>query len=126
MRGIGADGVKVSHLLHVDDTLVFYEAQEEQMTFLCWLLMWFETISRLRVNMDKSELILVGRVKNVEDLALELGCKVGSLPSTCLRMSLGALFKSMAAWDGIEESFNKRLAMWKWQYIFKGGRITLV
>ncbi|RVW87039.1 hypothetical protein CK203_048366 [Vitis vinifera] len=98
---------------------------EEQMTFLCWLLMWFETISRLRVNMDKSELILVGRVKNVEDLALELGCKVGSLPSTCLRMSLGALFKSMAAWDGIEESFNKRLAMWKWQYIFKGGRITL-
>ena len=27
--------------------------------------MWFEVISRLRVNLDKSELIPVGRVENV-------------------------------------------------------------
>ena len=35
------------------------------MMFLRWLLMWFEAISGLRVNMDKSELIPLGRVKNV-------------------------------------------------------------
>ena len=39
------------------------------MTFLCRLLMWFEAISGLRVNLDKSELIPVGNVENVEDLA---------------------------------------------------------
>ena len=32
----------------------------------------------------------------------------------------------MAAWDGIEERFRKRLAMLKRQYISKGGRITLI
>ena len=41
-------------------------------------------------------------------------------------MSLGAPFKSVAAWDGIKERFCKRLAMWKRQYISKGGRITLI
>ena len=59
--------------------------------------MWFEVISRLKVNLDKSELILVGNVDNVEELASELGCKVGSLPSLYLGMPLGAPFKSMAA-----------------------------
>ena len=96
------------------------------MTFLCWLLMWFEAISSLKVNMDKSELILVGSVENVEDLASELGCKVGSLPSTYLGMLLGAPFKFVVTWDGVEERFHKRLAIWKRRYIFKGGRITLI
>ncbi|RVX12745.1 hypothetical protein CK203_011794 [Vitis vinifera] len=119
LRGKGDEGVKVSHLLFVDDTLIFCEAWEEQMMFLWWLLMWFEAISGLRVNMDKSELILVGRVENVEDLVAEIGCKVGSLLFTYLGMPLGALFKSVVVWDGIEERFYKRLAMWKRQYIFK-------
>ena len=121
VRGRGSEGVA-----DADDTLLFYEASQNQMTFLCWLLMWFEANSGLRVNLDKSELISVGRVESVEDLASELGCKVGSLPSTYLGMPLSAPFKSVVAWDRVEERFHKRLAMWKWQYISKGGRITLI
>ena len=59
--------------------------------------MWFEVILGLKVNLDKSELIPVCNVDNVEELASELGCKVGSLPSLYLGMPLGAPFKSMAA-----------------------------
>ena len=51
--------------------------------------------------MEKSELIPVGRVENVEELVEELDNKVGRLPSTYLGMSLDAPFKSVAAWDGI-------------------------
>ncbi|KAJ9693945.1 hypothetical protein PVL29_009766 [Vitis rotundifolia] len=83
------------------------------MMFLWWLLMWFEAISGLRVNLDKSELIPIGRVENVEEFAFELGCKVGRLPFTYLGMLLGAPFKSVVAWDKIEERFRKRLTMWK-------------
>ena len=61
--------------------------------------MWFEAISRLRANLGKSELISVGRVENVEELADEFGYKVGKLPSTYLGMSLGAPFKSVVAWE---------------------------
>ena len=58
--------------------------------------MWFEACSGLRINLEKSELILVGRVHDITDLTLEFGCKVGGLPSYYLGLLLGATFKSTA------------------------------
>ena len=86
----------------------------------------FEACSGLRINLEKSEMIPVGRVLNIEGLALELGCKVGGIPSSYLGMPLGAAFNSLAVWDGVEERFRRRLAMWRRQYISKGGRLTLI
>ncbi|RVW28234.1 hypothetical protein CK203_083667 [Vitis vinifera] len=91
-----------------------------------WLLMWFEVVSRLRINLEKSELIPVGRVDNIDDLAWDFGCRVGSLPSSYLGMPLGASFKSVTVWDGVERAFPKRLSMWKRQYLSKGGRAILI
>ncbi|KAJ9678923.1 hypothetical protein PVL29_020968 [Vitis rotundifolia] len=124
----GRSGVRaeVSHLLFADDTLVFCEASQDQMAHLSWLLMWFEAISGLRINLDKSEILPVGRVENLEVLALEVGCKVGRLPNSYLGIPLGANHKSVAVWDGVEERFRRRLALWKRNYISKGGRITLI
>ena len=76
--------------------------------------------------MEKSELIPIGRVNDIEDLALELGCKVGGLPSYHLGLPLGAPFKSKVVWDSVEERFRKRLTIWKRQHISKGGRLTLI
>ena len=53
--------------------------------------MWFEAISGLKINLAKSELISVGRVLNVEELASKVGCKVGVLPTTNLGLPLGAV-----------------------------------
>ena len=81
-RGRGGERAQVSHLLFIDDTLVFCGASQDQVTYLSWILMWFEAISGLRINLDKNELIPVGSVENTEALAIEIGCKVGSLPSS--------------------------------------------
>ncbi|RVW93056.1 hypothetical protein CK203_032813 [Vitis vinifera] len=59
--------------------------------------------------LEKSELIPVSRVENVEELVDEFGYKVGKLPSTYLGMLLGAPFKCVAAWDGIEEKIQKEI-----------------
>ena len=88
--------------------------------------MWFEAMLRLKVNLDKSEIISVGRVENVEDLTLEFGCKVSTLPSSYFGFPLGALFQEVAVWDGVEEMMRKRLFFWKMQYISKGGKLTLI
>ena len=80
---------------------------------MSWLLLWFEAMSGLKVNLDKSEIISVGRVENVEDLALKFGSKVSTLPSSNLGLPLGARFKELAVWDGVEERFRKRLSFWK-------------
>ena len=42
----------------------------------------------LRISADKSELIPIRRVDNIDDLALKFGCKVGSLPTSHLGLSL--------------------------------------
>ena len=123
--GRGEDMV-ISHLLYADDTLIFCQANKEQLKYLSWILMWFEALSGLKINLNKSEVIPIGIVDNVEELASKLGCKVGSLPTPYLGLPLGAKHKAIGVWDSIEERFRKRLASWKMQYISKGGRATLI
>ena len=66
--------------------------------------MRFEAISRLRINLEISELIPIGGVTNVKELVVVLGCKVGRLPSTYLSLLSGA-------WDMVEERFQGRLVI---------------
>ena len=101
---------QITHLLFADDTLVFCEDTEDQMTYLSWILAWFEAMSGLSINLDKSSLIPVGRVENVENLAIELGCKIGYLPAEYLGLPLGAKRNASSVWDGVEERFRKKLA----------------
>ena len=94
--GRGEEGLVLTHLLYADDTLIFYGEDWIQLVYLRWLLMWFEAISRLKINFYKSEIIYVGRVDNVEALATELGCKVGSFLTSYLGLPLGDLHNSIA------------------------------
>ena len=89
MFGRNGEDLEVSYLLFVDDTLVFCEAIFNQMTYLSWLFMWFEAILGLKINLAKNELISIGRVMNVEEMAFEIGCKVGVLLTTYLGLPLG-------------------------------------
>ncbi|KAJ9709590.1 hypothetical protein PVL29_001191 [Vitis rotundifolia] len=118
--------VSISYLLFADDTIVFCEAKKEHLTHLSWILFWFEAASGLKINLDKSEIIPVGEVDEVDELAAELGCRVGQLPATYLRLPLGVPNKVISAWDEVEERMRRRLALWKGQYISKGGRTTLI
>ncbi|RVW77399.1 hypothetical protein CK203_048088 [Vitis vinifera] len=67
--------------------------------------------SGLRINLAKSVIIPVGEVVEMEELAVELGCKVGSLPSQYLGLPLGALNRAPYMWDGVkygQEDFGWR------------------
>ena len=116
----------ISHLLYADDTLLFCRADNDELKFISWILMWFEAVSGLKINLNKSEILPIGPVANMEELASELGCKTGSLPTTYLGLPLGAKHKAQSVWDSVEERFRKRLASWKLHYISKGGRATLI
>ena len=78
------------------------------MTYLSWILALFGTLSTLRINLEKSSLLPVGGVENMESLAFELGCKIGSLPIEYLGLPLGEKHKAVIVWDRVEERFRKR------------------
>ena len=120
----GGEELIISHIFYADDTLLFYEANVDQLKFFSWSLMWFEAMSGLRINLSKSDIIPIGSVDNVEELANELGCKVGSIFTLYLGLPLGAPHKAVGIWDAVEEGFQKRLASWKRQYISKGGKVN--
>ena len=86
--------------------------------------MWFEASSGLKINLGKSNFILVGRVENLEDLASIIGCKVGDLPTTYLGLPLGAPSNYLTIWDGMEEGFHKRDNVEKIVYFQRGEAYT--
>ena len=116
----------ISHLLYADDTIIFCEAKADQLLYLSWVLLWFEASSGMKINLNKSKLIPVGAMENLDALPVELGYRTGHLPTTSLGLPLGATHKSVTIWDSIEEKMQKRLALWKRNFISKGGRITLI
>jgi len=57
--------MSISHLLFADDTIIFCDSDCEQMVNLCCVLTWFEPMSGLRINLDKSHFYQWGEVDNV-------------------------------------------------------------
>ena len=126
VKGRGRGEVLISHILFGDDTLIFCGDSRDHMMYLKRILLLFEVLSSLRINLDKSSIIPVGDMESPKVLAQELGCKVNLLPTTYLGLPLGTRHKSLAVWDNVEEKFCRKLSLWKRHYISKGGRITLI
>ena len=120
------EAMQITHLLFANDTLVFCRDSQDQMAYLSRILLWFEVVTELRINLEKSSILPVGNVENLDDLAYELGYKTGTLPSTNLGLPLGMKHNSLQVWDGVEERFRKKLALWKNQYISKGDWLNLI
>ncbi|RVX14665.1 Transposon TX1 uncharacterized 149 kDa protein [Vitis vinifera] len=104
LRGRGGEELAVSHCFSLTTLSSFAKLEESNLPILAGY--W--------------------RVDELEELAAELGCRLGALPTVYLGLPLGAHHKTSSSWDGVEERMRRRLAQWKRQYISKGGRITLI
>ena len=70
----GRNELCISHLFFADDTLILCGADPDQLWHLRGIFFWFQAISGLKINLSKSDLIPVGYVHNVAELAGFLGC----------------------------------------------------
>jgi len=113
-------------VLFADDTLIMCDEDFDQILNLDHILLCFEAISGLKVNLQNYELVVVGEVPHIEELASILCCNISSLLLRYLGLPLGAPFKSKAIWDGLVEKMEKMLASWKKIYLSKGRRLTLI
>jgi hypothetical protein len=53
-------GGGVTHLQYVDDTMIMVVGSELDIIYLKFLLLCFEEMSGLRINFDKSEVVILG------------------------------------------------------------------
>jgi hypothetical protein len=121
-----SEALEVSHLLFVDDTFIFCEPKVEQLRDLRCLLLCFEAVSELKINLLKSVIVPICEVEDVEGLSRILGCGVETLPLTYLGLPLGARYKDPFIWNKVIEKMKSKLARWKCMYLSKGGRLTLI
>jgi hypothetical protein len=91
LDGFRVGDASFSHLLFADDTLIFCDASSSKIRSLRSLLLLFEVVSGLKVNLAKSSIIPVGNVANVGRLADFLECEVAYLPVMYLGLPWGLL-----------------------------------
>ena len=116
----------VSHLLFADDTLIFCDADNNHITALHGILSRFEEMSGLKINLGKSKLVPIRDVPDLHELVEILGCRESALSLKYLGLPLGATFKDKTIWNSILKKMERRLAGWKWLYLSKGGKVTLI
>ena len=119
-------GIRISHLLFAYDTIIFCDASIEQIFSIRLVLTCFQAFTGLKVNVEKSEIVPIGEVSNVQTLANILQYRVGSLPMIYLGMPLGTLYKTAFIWNSILGRLEKKLSGWKRLYLSKSGRLTLL
>lgn len=118
--------IEVLHLFFADDAIIFCQPSIGTMLHLRCILLRFQIISGLKINMAKSELVKIGDRREERQLVDVLGCRVSDLPLKYLGLPLGAKFKDSRTWDPVVEMFERRLAGWKRNFLSKGGRLTLI
>ena len=101
-----SESLLISHLLFADDTLFFCKPHESNLGYLRCILLLFEAMSGLKINLAKSALIPIGEVPDLPQLAHFFGCRIDSLPSTYLGIPLGDSYKSKVVWEPVIESFK--------------------
>ena len=104
-------------------TLSYFASAREQLLSIRLALSCFQAFTGLKVNVGKSEIVLIGEVSNMAGLANILRCRVGTLPMKYLGMALGTSFKTAFIGNPILE---KKLSRWKHLHLSKGGRLTLL
>ena len=69
MGSVNSTGIRVSHFLFADDTILFCDASREQILSIRLALTCFQAFTGLKVNVGKSEIVPVGEVRNIQFLA---------------------------------------------------------
>ncbi|RVW48807.1 putative ribonuclease H protein [Vitis vinifera] len=91
------------------------------------VLLVFEHISGLKVNLDKSNIYGINLEQNhLSRLAEMLDCKAFGWPMLYLGLPLGGNPKACGFWNPVIKRISRRLDGWQKAYLSFGGRITLI
>nr|GEW66114.1 RNA-directed DNA polymerase, eukaryota [Tanacetum cinerariifolium] len=126
--GISLDNsLTISHLFYADDAIFFGKWDSSNLKIILKVLKCFHMASRLKININKSELMGYGvHSDEVETTARYIGCATFVAPFSHLGVKVGSRMERINSWDDVVSKVTSRLSKWKLKTLFIGGRLTLI
>jgi hypothetical protein len=116
----------VTHLQYADDTLVLVEPSYLGVANLKTILLCFENMSGLKINLAKSEAVVTGVTEEEKRWVAEgLNCKLGTLPIKYLGLPVSDKSLSVADWHFLTEKVGHRVDPWQGLFLASAGRLEL-
>ena len=117
----------VAILQFVDDTILFLKHDLEGATHMKLLLYLFEMFAGLKINFNKSEILMINDEENWGNQYAEIfNCQVGLFPIKYLGVPVSPSKLKVSDWLPLVEKGNKRLDVWKGGTLSIAGRSTLI
>ncbi|GJY87422.1 RNA-directed DNA polymerase, eukaryota, partial [Tanacetum coccineum] len=126
-KGASIGNISISHLLYADDVTFVGAWSQSNVCNLIFILRCFFMVSRLRININKSEIVGINVFdEDVSNMAAVLGCGVEKLPMTYLGVPVGGNMRICDNWKRIIKKFEAKLSNWKAKLLSIGGRLSLI
>ena len=130
IRGIkvGRNGLSFSHLLFVDDSLLFFKKDKNSVQNLQLILEWYCSISGQSINLAKSDVLCSPNMPMEEKVGLANNLKVNLVqqPSKYLGVHFKLRCNRVADFNFLIDKLQTKLQGWKMNLLSQASRTTLI
>lgn len=117
----------ITHLSFADDVLIFFDGSEECLAGIMSILEEFKAVSGLRINKEKTGLLLDGGCSaRCQEMAERLGIKQGALPIRYLGVPLSAKKVKKSDFQPLLDKVLLRFNSWTVRHLSFAGRFQLI
>jgi hypothetical protein len=116
----------ITHLQYADYTVVFINMDDQSVMNIKFILYYFENMSGLKINYDKSEIFVLGCTPEAEHRVAEiLNCNVGKFPMKYLGVMVDCKHMTVSDLSYVYQKVEKKVPTWQNVGLSSGGKMIL-
>jgi hypothetical protein len=116
----------ITHLQYADDTMILLDPSDEGILNLKLIKLCFEDMSGLKINLSKSELVVVGKpAAEKVSIGRLLNCKLVDFPITYMGLPVSNKRLRVSDWKFLSGKVGHRVDPWQGMFLASAGRLEL-